>query len=195
MFEALRAGPQDSNRVVARFSVWLNVRDPAYSCRHQLETGMSNLSTAVRALEDRRAALTSELDQVNAQLRSIGQALGTAGSTKAVVAKAVIAKRSPSPAPAAKPAAKAAPGKQAPTRRWFEPGEAVTLMQRMATKPMRPSDIIKGLASMKGYAGKLNKQAQERFTWAATSALKAAIQAKRLLRNKDGSITAPAASK
>ena len=40
-----------------------------------------------------------------------------------------------------------------------------------------------------------HKQAQERFTWAATSALKAAIQAKRLLRNKDGSITAPTASK
>lgn len=63
-------------------------------------------------------------------------------------------------------------------------------MKKIATKPLRPSALIKQLGVVKGYAGKLAKADMNRFTWAATSAVKAAIAAKQLLRSKDGALTA-----
>lgn len=58
---------------------------------------------------------------------------------------------------------------------WFESGEAVALMKKLATKPMRPSQLIKALGAD---ASKLSTSEMNRFTWAATSAINAAINSK-----------------
>ncbi len=141
---------------------------------------MSSLSSAVQALEERRASLEAELESVNRQLQSIHSALGTVQRKRGRPAgKKTIAV-------AAKSAGTGA--KKGRTQRWFNPGEAVELMQRLIKQPMRQADVIRQLGVLKGYAGKLDKKAQERFTWAATSALKAALQAKRLFKTKDGKV-------
>ncbi len=141
------------------------------------ENLLSNLADSVKALEDRRAALEAELAQVNQRLNSINAALGAPA-------------RRGRPPGGGKAVAKAAPGKKLKNRSWFEPGEAVALMKKIATKPMRPSELIKQLGVVKGYAGKLGKPDMNRFTWAATSAVKAALAAKQLLRRNDGSLSA-----
>jgi hypothetical protein len=144
---------------------------------------MSNLSTAVQVLEDRRAALEAELEKVNQSLQSIQAALGSSpAASKVKVSKSAEVKES-------KRAAKSS-GKKSTTRRWFQPGEAVSLMQKMLTKPTRPGDVIKQLGAAKGYIGKLSSSEMERFTWAATSALKAAIKARKLLKLADGAVKA-----
>lgn len=149
---------------------------------------MSSLSSAVQALEERRASLEAELESVNRQLQSIHSALGTVGPATGKRggkrSLEVVAKKSGG-----------TPKKAGRTSRWFNPGEAVELMQRLIKQPMRQADVIRQLGVLKGYAGKLDKKAQERFTWAATSALKAALQAKRLLKTKDGKVVTAAAGK
>lgn len=148
---------------------------------------MSSLSSAVQALEERRASLEAELESVNRQLQSIHSALGTVQKRRGRPAgKRTIA------LPEKKSGTVAKKGR---TQRWFNPGEAVELMQRLIKQPMRQADVIRQLGVLKGYAGKLDKKAQERFTWAATSALKAALQAKRLIKTKDGKVAAAAAAK
>lgn len=142
---------------------------------------MSRLSDAVRQLEARRAALEQELAKVNLRLRAVTAALG-AGEAAAVVK---------TPAATTKPAH--APVKQAAVRRWFDKGEALVLMRKLITKPMRPVEVIRSLAVAKGYAGKLSKSEQARFNWAAISAMKAAVQSKQLIKHKDGKLSvAPA---
>lgn len=139
---------------------------------------MSNLANSVKALEDRRATLEAELAQVNQRLRAINVALGTT------------ARRGRPPANSGAVVAKSAGDKKSKNRSWFEPGEAVALIKKIATKPIRPSELIKQLGVAKGYAGKLAKPDMNRFTWAATSAVKAAIAAKKLLRRNDGALRA-----
>lgn len=144
---------------------------------------MSNLANSVKALEDRRAALESELAQVNQRLTAINAALGTTPRRgRPPASNGAAATNSASD--------KKTGGKKAKNRSWFEPGEAVALMKKIATKPMRPSELIKQLGVAKGYAGKLAKAEMNRFTWAATSAVKAALAAKQLLRRNDGALTA-----
>lgn len=144
---------------------------------------MSNLASSVKALEDRRSSLEAELAQVNQRLNAINAAVGAAMGTAA---------RRGRPPGSGKVAAKPAPAsaKKLKNRSWFEPGEAVALMKKIATKPMRPSELIKQLGVAKGYVGKLPKPDMNRFTWAATSAVKAAIAAKQLLRRNDGALSA-----
>lgn len=146
---------------------------------------MSNLSNAVRALEDQRIALESEIAKIDQRLKRIGVALGSGTARVA---------RSPSaPTAASKPAGKRASRKKSTTRRWFEPGEALALMQKLITKPTRPTDVFKQLAVAKGYAGKLSKKEMDRFIWSATAALKAAVDAKKLIKRGDGVISATSA--
>ena len=153
---------------------------------------MSNLSTAVRVLEERRAALESELDKVNRSLQSIQAALGAGVKIIRKAATPVRIKRAYTKSGTKSVAnlGSKAGGKKSLTRRWFQPGEAGMLMQKLFTKPTRPGEVIKQLGAAKGYIGKLSKSEMERFTWAATSALKAAIKAKKLLKLADGAVRA-----
>ncbi|HXF44760.1 MAG TPA: hypothetical protein VNK91_01440 [Burkholderiaceae bacterium] len=140
---------------------------------------MSSLSNAVRELEARRTALETELAKVNARLRAVIQALGASGEAQAA------APATAAPAPkAARPAAK-----KATVHRWFEQGEALALMRKLIKKPMRPVEVIRALAEAKGYAGKLAKPERDRFNWAVISAIKAAVQAKQLVKHKDGKLS------
>lgn len=139
---------------------------------------MSTLAHSVKNLEERRSALEAELAQVNQRLRAIHQAIGTT-ARRGRPPKGSVAPQAPKPT-----------GKKPKNRSWFEPGEAVALIKKIATKPMRPSELIKQLGVAKGYAGKLAKAEMNRFTWAATSAVKAAVAAKQLLRRGDGALMA-----
>ena len=152
---------------------------------------MSNLSNAVRVLEERRAALESELEKVNRSLQDIQSALG-AGAPIGGKAGAMVRTKRAYVRSADKPGKKTGE-KKLLTRRWFKPGEAGELMQKLFTKPTRPGEVIKQLGVAKGYVGKLSKTEMEKFTWAATSALKAAIKAKKLLKLADGAVKAATA--
>lgn len=152
---------------------------------------MSDLSKAVRELEARREALESELDSVDARLRSIRAALGNRDMNHGAGAKSASRRDTG----AAKANGKSTPVGRNTVKRWFERGEAEVLLQKLLSKPQRPRDAIEGLAAMKGYAGTLSNQARERFNWAARSALHAAVSGKRILRNKDGLLQVPAAKK
>jgi hypothetical protein len=164
---------------------------------------MSTLSNAITELEARRSNLEMELEKIMQRLRAVKTALAASdeGASAAApmgavkVAKAKKGRRGRKPksataAPAAKTAAKSAAkstGKGG-TRRWFEPGEVNELMRKLITKPTRQTDVIKQLATAKGYAGKLSKKEKMRFNWAVLSALKAAVKTKRLVKHADGKV-------
>jgi len=59
--------------------------------------------------------------------------------------------------------------------------------------PTRQTDVVKQLASAKGYAGNLNKQDKARFAWSVISSIKAAVKAKRLIKRADSRLVASAA--
>ena len=134
---------------------------------------MSKVADAVHELETRRRVLQAELTEVDQQLRAIVAALASKGGAGSAAAPK-----------------KAASVKGASPRRWFAPGEAVSLMRRLITKPTRPAEVVRRLASAKGYEGSLGKSDEERFRWAALSAIKAAVGAKRLVKHKDGKVAA-----
>ena len=133
---------------------------------------MTKLADAVQQLEERQGALRAELAQIDEQLRKVMVALA-------------VEQRSIDGA-----AAKKATGEANSRSRWFEPGEAATLMRKLIAKPTRPADVVRQLAAAKGYAGKLNKSDTNRFTWAVLSAIKTAVEAKRLVKHKDGKVVA-----
>ncbi|MCX8004300.1 MAG: hypothetical protein N2688_04990, partial [Burkholderiaceae bacterium] len=138
----------------------------------------TSLANAVRELEARRAALEAELEKVNARLKLIGSALGNGDAAVAT-------------APAAPRRTIGKTGKKLKVHRWFEQGEALALMRKLIKKPMRPVEVINALAEAKGYAGKLQGMDRNRFNWAVISALKAATDAKQLVKHKDGKISLP----
>ena len=134
---------------------------------------MSKVADAVRELETRQRMLQAELTKVDQQLRAIVAALAAEGGTR-------------SNSPPRKPASV----KSASPRHRFEPGEAVNLMRKLVTKPTRPAEVVRRLASAKGYEGTLGESDEERFRWATLSAIKAAVGAKRLVKHKDGKVAA-----
>ncbi|MCS6943863.1 MAG: hypothetical protein RMK97_00330 [Sutterellaceae bacterium] len=138
----------------------------------------TSLANAVRELEARRAALEAELEKVNARLKLIGSALGDGDvqeTPSASVPRRTVGKT----------------GKKLKVHRWFEQGEALALMRKLIKKPMRPVEVINALAEAKGYAGKLQGMDRNRFNWAVISALKAATDAKQLIKHKDGRVSVP----
>lgn len=83
-----------------------------------------------------------------------------------------------------------APGAKAEARRkWFERGEMVKLTRKVLTQPMSQADLVRALASAKGYDKGLPTSEKARFKSAAYQAIAAALNAKQLFRNKQGQVS------
>ncbi len=75
-------------------------------------------------------------------------------------------------------------------RKWFERGEMIKLSRKMLAQPMSQADLVRGLASVKGYDKRLPSAEKARFKSAAYQAIAASLNAKQLFRNKAGQVFA-----
>jgi hypothetical protein len=74
-------------------------------------------------------------------------------------------------------------------RSWFERGEMVKLAKKLLTQPMSQADLVRALASAKGYDKGLSSSDKARFKSAAYQAIAAALNGKQLFRNKLGLVS------
>jgi hypothetical protein len=168
---------------------------------------MESLANAIRALGKRKTSLEAErtkveaeLAKVDQELRDIGAAYASASNGKAsavAVEATATAETAKPPARTMETAAKAstrAAAKKAAPRSWFKPGEALALFQKLLKTPMSPSELVNQITALKGHE-KLPKGELERFKWAAQSALKAAVAAKKVVRPSEGKIALPSSAR
>jgi hypothetical protein len=80
-------------------------------------------------------------------------------------------------------------GKGEARRKWFERGEMVKLTKKVLTQPMTQADLVRTLATAKGYDKGLPASEKARFKSAAYQAIAAALNAKQLFRNKQGQVS------
>ena len=85
------------------------------------------------------------------------------------------------------PAARGGTGKGG-RRKWFERGEMLTLTKKLLVKPMAQADLVRALSNAKGYDKSLAAEDRTRFQSACYQAIAAAIEAKRILRDRQGKI-------
>jgi hypothetical protein len=130
-----------------------------------------SLARTITELERERARLRSELDAVDAALDAVGRALN--GSTNG--------HRPPKGRSAGRAAGAARAGK-ASRRSWFERDEAGSLLKRAARRPTAPADLVRELAKLKGYEGRLAKNEMRRFQGAAFMAISQALKTGALKR-------------
>jgi hypothetical protein len=74
-------------------------------------------------------------------------------------------------------------------RKWFERGEMIKLAKKILTQPMTQADLVRSLATAKGYDKGLPSSDKARFKSAAYQAIAAALNAKQLFRNKLGQVS------
>jgi len=73
-------------------------------------------------------------------------------------------------------------------RKWFERGEMIKLARKLLAQPMSQADLVRALASAKGYDKGLPASEKARFKSAAYQAIAAALAGKQLFRNKVGQV-------
>jgi hypothetical protein len=133
-------------------------------------------SHPILALLQERDALLKNLGRINAQIIQLTLDTGVANAVPDVLA--------------ARAGRARASGAKAPTRRkWFERGEMVKLTRKLLTQPMTQADLVRALAAVKGYDKGLPTSEKARFKSAAYQAIAAALNAKQLLRNKQGQVS------
>jgi len=71
-------------------------------------------------------------------------------------------------------------------RSWYERGEAIELMKKLATKPIAQADLVRAMAAKKPKYKTLSTADQKRFQSATYQAIANAIGAKKLFAGKDG---------
>jgi len=74
-------------------------------------------------------------------------------------------------------------------RKWFERGEMLKLAKKLLNQPMAQADLVRALCSAKGYDKGLPASEKARFKSAAYQAIAAALNAKQLVRNKQGQVS------
>jgi len=132
-------------------------------------------SHPILTLLQQREELLKHLGQINAQI--IQLTLDTGAATAAPEALVARAGR-----------ARANGAKAESRRKWFERGEMVKLTRKVLTQPMSQADLVRALAAAKGYDKGLPTSEKARFKSAAYQAIAAALNAKQLLRNKQGQV-------
>ncbi len=71
---------------------------------------------------------------------------------------------------------------------WFDRGEAVKLIRRVARRSMRPAEVVHAVMDAKGYAGTLSGKDKKRAQSAIHQAVISAVKAGALSRDKDGAV-------
>lgn len=136
-----------------------------------------SLSKTITELERERNRLQRELDAVNAALSTIARAVN--GKMEG---------RGNGRSNGAGGGRSAAKGSR---RAWFERDEAGALLKKAARKPSAPADLVRELARLKGYEGRLAKQELRRFQGAAFMAISQALKVGALKRQgKSGLLVA-----
>lgn len=128
-------------------------------------------SKSVLNLLQRRDDLLKQVGDINAQVIQIMLASNSTAALPAVAAGRV-----------------ARGGKSESRRKWFERGEMVKLTKRLLSQPMTQADLVRALASAKGYDKGLPASEKARFKSAAYQAIAAALNAKQIFRNKQGQV-------
>ena len=77
---------------------------------------------------------------------------------------------------------------RAQRRSWFERGEAVKLIRRIARRPMRPAQVVSAAMDAKGYSASLSGDDKKRAQSALYQAVIAAVKAGALTRRADGAV-------
>jgi len=77
-------------------------------------------------------------------------------------------------------------------RAWFERGEALKLMQSIATKPMHQADLVRAIAEKKTATKGLSAADAKKFQSATFQAIANAVAGKKLIAAKDGTVRARA---
>lgn len=133
-------------------------------------------SKAILSLLQRREDLLKQLGEVNTQIIQLTLDHGAATA----VIPAGLSARSGRAGLA---------GKGETRRKWFERGEMVKLTKKVVTQPMTQADLVRALATAKGYDKGLPASEKARFKSAAYQAIAAALNAKQLFRNKQGQVS------
>ncbi|HUN92915.1 MAG TPA: hypothetical protein VMU33_12720 [Burkholderiaceae bacterium] len=133
-------------------------------------------SANIAPLIRKREALLKELGVINEQLlrTALDTVHASVGALPAGLGKGVKGDGAPK-------------GKR---RSWFERGEALALSKKILTKPMTQADLVRALASAKGYTKGLAATDQKRFQSAAYQAIANGIGARKLVQLKDGKVSA-----
>jgi len=145
------------------------------------------LAQSVSRLQGRKEAIEKELADVNARIRTIVRILGTDGQAASEAPTSGSAAHAGEMARGAgKP--KTAVEKTRKLHRWFEAGEAVSLMKTLVRAPMTASDIVRMLTRAKGHEGKLPPAELKRFQATAYVAVANAVKGGKAIRLKDGRV-------
>jgi len=122
-----------------------------------------------------------QLREIDARLGMIARILNATGEAHSVTEGAA-------PAPASAASERSAPAKRRRRQRWFDDGEAVRLMKRLARSPMPTAEIVKLLTHAKGH-DQAPAAARKKFQAAAYMAVANAVKAGQAKRFKDGRIS------
>jgi len=133
-------------------------------------------SHQILSLLQKRENLLKDLSEVNAQI--IRFTLDHGGQPSISI-------------PAARAAVRAdGSGRRSGARRkWFERGEMIKLSRKLLAQPMSQAELVRGLASAKGYDKGLPASEKSRFKSAAYQAIAAALHGKQLFRNRTGQVS------
>ena len=80
------------------------------------------------------------------------------------------------------------PAMGARRRSWFERGEALKFMRRVAKRPMRPAKVVHAIMDAKGYSERLDGEDRKRAEAALHQAVIAAVKAGALDRDDSGNV-------
>lgn len=138
-----------------------------------------SLAKTINELEAARAKLQRELAAVDAALQTVERALhGSAGGRSNGAGRGRASTGSMRRAKSSR-------------RNWFERDEAGALLKKAARRPTTPADLVRELAKIKGYEGRLPKQDMRRFQGAAFMAISQALKTGTLKRQgKNGLLVA-----
>jgi len=131
---------------------------------------MTSLAQTISVLQSRRENLVREIADIERRLAAVTRALGTP--------RARLVKGRGS---------RAAKGGR---RAWFAHGETAKLLRRVARTPKPPADLVRDIATIKGYADHLSSDEMRRFQGAAFMAIEHAVKVGTLKRRKDGRVSA-----
>jgi hypothetical protein len=147
---------------------------------------MPTFNTAFSTLVAKHDVLVRELLDINKRLHLVAGKPG---------ARAPIASRARADGHAANGTARnGVHGKVAKGKRhsWFERGEAITLMQSIAKKPMTQADLVRAIAAKKKITENLSTQNQKRFQSATFQAIANAVAGRKMIAARDGTVRARA---
>jgi hypothetical protein len=131
-------------------------------------------SKSILTLLQRREDLIKQLGDINTQIIQITLDQGATALPAELLARA----------------GRGGGAKGEARRKWFERGEMIKLTRKVLTQPMSQADLVRALASAKGYDKGLPASEKARFKSAAYQAIAAALNAKQLVRNKQGQVAA-----